>query len=60
MGVVRDLMPTGPTSVLVLEYTETVDGKTQIAERMIPFVSAYVDGVDLTARRITVDWQVDY
>lgn len=60
LGVVRDLMPTGPTSVLVLEYTETVDGKTQIAERMIPFVSAYVDGVDLTARRITVDWQADY
>jgi len=26
---------------------------------MIPFVSAYVDGVDLQARRITVDWQRD-
>ena len=60
LGVVRDLMPTGPTSVLVLEYTETVDGKAQVAERMIPFVSAYVDGVDQTARRITVDWQADY
>ena len=36
------------------------DGKAQVAERMIPFVSAYVDGVDLTARRITVDWQADY
>ncbi len=28
----------------------------QDAERLIPFVSAYVDGVDLAARRITVDW----
>jgi 16S rRNA processing protein RimM len=56
LGVVRDLMPTGPHSVLCLEYTE--DGKT--LERMIPFVSAYVDQVDLPAKRITVDWQADY
>jgi 16S rRNA processing protein RimM len=60
LGVVRDLMPTGPNSVLVLEYTEEVDGKPQMAERMIPFVSAYVDSVDQTARRITVDWGLDY
>ncbi len=60
MGVVRDLMPTGPHSVLVLEHTETVDGKAHTAERMIPFVAAYVDGVDQQARRITVDWQKDY
>ena len=25
-----------------------------------PFVDAYVDVVDLAARRITVDWQPDY
>ena len=60
MGVVRDLMPTGPHSVLVLAHTETVDGKEQDAERMIPFVAAYVDDVDQKARRITVDWQTDY
>jgi 16S rRNA processing protein RimM len=34
------------------------DGKLQ--ERMIPFVSAFVDDVDLKARRIRVDWQLDY
>lgn len=60
MGVVRDLMSTGPTSVLVLEYTEEVDGVAKTAERLIPFVSAYVDEVDRSARRITVDWQKDY
>ena len=60
LGVVRDLMPTGPGSVLVMEYTETVDGKEKPTERMIPFVAAYVDDVDLKARRITVDWQPDY
>jgi len=60
LGVVRDLMPTGPSSVLVMEYTEMVDGKEQSGERMVPFVGAYVDDVDLKARRITVDWQPDY
>ena len=56
MGVVRELMSTGPQTVLVLEYLE--DGKT--LERMIPFVSVYVDSVDLQARQIVVDWQADY
>lgn len=60
LGVVRDLMPTGPTSVLVMEYTESVDGVDKTAERMIPFVAAYIDDVDLKARRITADWGVDY
>ncbi len=56
MGVVRDLLSTGPQTVLVLGYE--VDGKP--LERMIPFVAAFIDDVDLTARRITVDWQSDY
>ena len=60
LGVVRDLVATGPTSVLVLEYTETVDGAEQTAERMIPFVAAYIDDVDKAQRRITADWQTDY
>ena len=29
-------------------------------EILIPFVDAYVDGVDLAGRRIAVDWQADY
>jgi 16S rRNA processing protein RimM len=56
LGRVKDLMATGPQTVLVLEYEE--DGKP--AERMIPFVAAYVDDVSLEAKRITVDWQPDY
>jgi 16S rRNA processing protein RimM len=56
LGRVKDLMSTGPQTVLVLEYEQ--EGKA--LERMLPFVSAYVDGVDLKARRITVDWQPDY
>ena len=61
LGEVRDLMATGPTSVLVVAYaTEGPDGQSVAAERIIPFVSAYVDAVDLPGRRITVDWQADY
>ena len=56
LGRVADLMATGPQTVLVLEYE--ADGKR--AERMIPFVAAYVDNVDLAAKKITVDWQPDY
>ncbi len=56
LGTVRDLLPTGPQTTLVLAYEQ--DGKAH--ERMIPFVSAFVDGVDLPGRQITVDWQPDY
>jgi len=56
LGAVRELLHTGPQTVLVLAYEE--DLKTK--ERMIPFVAVYVDSVDLAARRITVDWQPDY
>ncbi len=56
LGVVRDLLSTGPQTVLVVEYEQ--DGKT--LERMIPFVAAFIDKVDLPGRCITVDWQPDY
>ena len=56
LGQVQELMSTGPQTVLVLAYEQ--EGKT--LERMIPFVSAFVDQVDLPEKRITVDWQPDY
>ena len=30
------------------------------AQRLIPFVAAYIDGVDMAERRVDVDWQPDY
>ena len=57
LGQVQSLLPTGPQTTLVLTF-EGADGKP--GERLIPFVSAYVDDVDLATRRITVDWQPDY
>jgi 16S rRNA processing protein RimM len=60
LGVVRDLLATGPQTVLVIEYTESIDSLEKIQERMIPFVSHFVDDVNLAEKRITVDWQPDY
>lgn len=61
LGCVRDLMATGPHSVLCVEYASTQeDGTSATAERMIPFVAAYVDKVDIAGKCITVDWQPDY
>jgi len=56
LGKVRELLATGPQTTLVLDAIE--DGKP--VERMVPFVSAFVDKVDLAGRLITVDWQPDY
>jgi 16S rRNA processing protein RimM len=59
LGQVKDLMSTGPQTVLVLSQATEEAGKPAI-ERMIPFVTAFVDNVDLPGRKITVDWQLDY
>ena len=59
LGQVKDLMSTGPQTVLVLAQASDEPGKPA-TERMIPFVSAFVDNVDLPGRKITVDWQLDY
>ncbi len=56
LGVVRELLAAGPQTTLVLDAEQ--DGKA--IERMIPFVSTFVDAVDLIGRRIMVDWQPDY
>lgn len=61
LGEVTDLMTTGPQQVLVVRdrgVSATPSGA--VPERLIPFVDAYVDAVDLQGRCITVDWQPDY
>lgn len=56
LGAVADLMDTGAHAVLRV----VDDGAAEPVERLIPFVGAYVDEVDQSARRITVDWGLDY
>ncbi|MDD5332210.1 MAG: ribosome maturation factor RimM [Rhodoferax sp.] len=56
LGTVKELLSTGAQTVLVMDCEQ--EGKK--FERMIPFVSTYIDDVDLPGRRILVDWQADY
>ena len=53
LGEVVDLLDTGPTSVLRLKAADDT-------ERLIPFVSAYIDSVSLADKRIVADWGLDY
>jgi 16S rRNA processing protein RimM len=57
LGRVVDLLDTGPQSVLRCEH-EGADGKP--AERLIPFVSAYILSVSLADKLIVADWGLDY
>ena len=56
LGIVKELLSTGAQTVLVMDCVQ--NGKP--FERMIPFVSVYVDKVDLPNRRVLVDWQPDF
>lgn len=61
LGQVSDLLDTGAHSVLRMRRPDAApDAKLDEAERLIPFVAAFIDKVDLAARTITVDWGVDY
>jgi 16S rRNA processing protein RimM len=59
LGRVKDLLSTGPQTVLVVAPPPD-DAGIAAPERMIPFVSAFVEAVDVAGGRITVDWQPDY
>ncbi len=53
LGAVAGLIDNGAQSVLQVRDGETL-------ERLIPFVAAFIDEVDLPGRRILVDWGLDY
>ena len=55
LGRVAGLLETGAHDVLRVQPEDPA-----AAERLIPFVAAYVDAVDLAGRCITVDWGLDY
>lgn len=59
LGEVTGLLDNGAQSVLQVRAAAPA-GAEKPAERLIPFVAAFIDHVDLAARRIDVDWGVDY
>jgi 16S rRNA processing protein RimM len=61
LGTVSALIDTGAHSVLCVRRPDAgPEVSDALAERLIPFVAAYVDTVDMAARRIQVDWALDY
>ncbi|HIV73341.1 MAG TPA: ribosome maturation factor RimM [Candidatus Aquabacterium excrementipullorum] len=61
LGTVVDLLDTGPHCVLRCSLPPTETAKPgDAAERLIPFVSAYIDRVSLAERLIVADWGLDY
>ena len=54
LGTVQGLIDTGPHSVLRIQAEHATE------ERLLPFVPAYIDEVDLAKRLIRVDWGLDY
>lgn len=55
LGDVVGLIDTGPHCVLRIQPAEP-----DAEERLVPFVEAFVDSVDMPGRLIVVDWGLDY
>jgi len=60
LGKVAGLLDTGVHSVLRVAPEPTAGVPVAAPERLIPFVKAYIDRVDLPGRCIHVDWGLDY
>jgi 16S rRNA processing protein RimM len=56
LGVVHDMMSNGPQSIL--RITDPANAESD--ERLIPFVDQFVKKVDQEAKKIVVDWGLDY
>lgn len=64
LGVVHDMMSNGPQSILRVTPAAAQDdaqpGAQLSGERLIPFVDQFVIKVDKAAKKIIVDWGLDY
>jgi 16S rRNA processing protein RimM len=60
LGCVVGLLSTGAHDVLRVAAPDDAASPSPAAERLIPFVGAYVDSVDRAAGLIRVDWGLDY
>ncbi len=60
LGVVDSLFETGANAVMRVRQQACEPGRPAGRERLLPFVAAHVDRVDLAARQILVDWDADF
>jgi 16S rRNA processing protein RimM len=56
------MMSNGPQSILRIAPVAgpAADATETAPERLVPFVAQYVIKVDKAAKKITVDWGLDY
>jgi 16S rRNA processing protein RimM len=60
LGTVTDMMHNGAQSILrIAPVPDPADDKKAL-ERLIPFVDQFVKTVEVAAKKITVDWGLDY
>lgn len=61
LGQVSDMMDNGAHPILRVAVPPAVDADPKAAQEiLIPFVEQFVITVDRTAKKITVDWGLDY
>ena len=60
LGVVADMMDNGAHPILRVAITQRSESDQAQREILIPFVDRFVKTVDQTAKKITVDWGLDY
>lgn len=60
LGTVTDLMDNGAHPILRVAAPVVPDSEEKPQEWLIPFVDQFVKTVDQAAKKITVDWGLDY
>lgn len=60
LGVVKDLMDNGAHPILRVAALENQGSEKAQQEQLIPFVDQFVRTIDQQAKKITVDWGLDY
>ncbi|UTY55982.1 ribosome maturation factor RimM [Massilia sp. erpn] len=60
LGQVTDMMSNGPQSILRITGPAAAVAEGEAQERLIPFVEQFVITVDKDAKKIVVDWGLDY
>jgi len=60
LGVVRAMMDNGAQSILRVAGSDVPEAELMKHERLIPFVDHFIKEVDREAKKIIVDWGIDY
>ena len=60
LGVVRAMMDNGAQSILRVAAIDVPEAELMKHEHLIPFVDHFVKQVDREAKKIVVDWGIDY